>query len=506
MGGRTTGRAALLAISLVGVGQAASADKPGGAATKKGAAVTLPAAIAPLDRNRIPAPGPAPRVVLPQPKRFTFPSGARLLVMERHTLPMVAVAVAWPRGAGYDPPGREGLASLTASLLDEGAGGRGPLEMAAALQGLGTALESSAGWDSTAVTLVTLARTLEPSLALLADVVLRPGFVPAEVERVKAETLAALQQKDDSAQALANDRLLRAIYGTGQREGLPASGTVASVGKITRDDVLASFRALRMDQAIILVAGDVDAEVVRRLLERHFGAAALRPAGAPPPPPAAATPTAPERVVLDKPGAPQSEVRIGQAGPPRSTPDYFPLLVMNEILGGGDFSNRLNLNLREAHAFAYGAGSQFAFRRRGGPFLAATATKTSVTGPAIREALSEIERIRTEAVRADELRFARDSLQRSMARRFETLQDLIGEVGVREILGLPEDWFATFADKVEAVTEGDVLRAARTHLDPAKMSIVIVGDAAQLGAQLQGLPGAPFTGLRPPPPPVRGTK
>ena len=415
-----------------------------------------------------------------------------MLVVERHTLPMVAVAVVWPRGAMFDPVGREGLATLTAALLDEGTTGRGALALATTLQGLGTSIESGAGWDTSAVSMVTLRKNLDTSMSLLAEVALQPAFAPVEFERVKAEQIASVQQRKDSAQAVASEQLLGAVYGAGQRLGVALSGTEASLGSIQRDDVVRFHQGLRLDQCVVIVAGDVEAEAMRALLERHFGAAKLRPAATPAQVTAGGSLPAPRRLVIDKPGAPQSEVRLGLPGPPRSSPDWLPLVVMNEILGGGDFSNRLNLNLREAHAFAYGASSMFGFHKAGGAFLVATATKTEVTGPALREALGELERIRGEAVHAEEVRFAKDSLQRSMARRFETLQDVVFELAANEVFGLPEDFFATFPARVEAITDGDILRVARQYLDPAQLSIVIVGDAAALSLQLGALtPGAP---------------
>lgn len=439
----------------------------------------------PLDRKLIPAPGPPPTVELPSPVRLRLRCGAELLVSERHTLPMVGVAVVWRRWAAADPAGKEGLASLTASLLDEGTERRGPLELATALSGLGTTLEAQAGWDSTAVAVVSLARHLDASLELLAEVVLHPALSDKEFARVRADLIAATQQRRDAAPVVASDAFAGALYG-GARMGVPATGTVESLGRITRDDVVALQRGqLTIGSALIVAAGDVSAEALRARLDQLLGPPPPDVAApAPLAPPAAAPLPSPRRLLIDKPGAPQSELRLGLPGPPRLTPDYFALLVMNEILGGGDFSNRLNLNLREAHAYTYGAHSGFAFHAGGGPFVVATAARTQVTGPALGEALGELARIRDTEVGADELRFAKDSLERSLARRFETLSDLIFEQANREVLGLPADYFATFRERVEAITIADVQRVARQYLDPSRLSIVVVGDRATVGPQL----------------------
>lgn len=494
---------AALLCSTTALAQPPAASKVG---AHKKAAATGP------ERARIPPPGKAPKLVLPKPARFTLSSGTPVWVVERHTLPLVAVAVVWPQGAGDEPVERAGIANLTADLLEEGTTKHDAIALAQAMQSLGSRLSSGGGWDATVVSLSTLAKHLDESLALLAEVVSQPAIAPRDFERVRAEHLAALLQQRDSAGAMAGNSLNRVVYGPAQRYGLPLLGTEAVLKSLGRDDVLRWIAdRLGPRQATLLVVGDVRPKTLKAQLERAFAgwtAAAPQPA----PPSATMTPAlpAPRRVVIDKPGAPQSELRLGEAGPPRKSPDYFSLLLMNEILGGGEFANRLNLNLREAHAYTYGAWSGFAFRRDGGPFVIGSATKTAVTGPAISEAFGEFLRIRSAPVKPEELRFAKDALVRGMARDFETLNDVLGELAAEVVYGLPTNYLATYAKKVEAVTIADVQRIARTQLDPAHLSVVVVGDSQALAPQLRDLPLGRFEVVSypelkpvPPPPPTK---
>ena len=453
-----------------------------------------------LDRSKIPDGGPPPALTLPKPARFTLSSGPKVLVVERHSLPMAAIAVVWPAGVADEPVDAAGVASLAADLLDEGTQKRGALELADALEALGTNLDAGASWDSTAVSLVTITRNLDASLALLAEVVSAPAFDEKEFERVRNERLTGFLQRKDAASLLASDMFSKVLYGEKTRYGEPVVGTEAALKKLTPGDVASWYRGhLRPHAATIIVAGDLTAAEARAKLEKAFagwkepeGAAHDATASNAKPEAPEAPPPAARRVIVDKPNAPQTELRMGEPSVPRRSPDYFPLTVMNEILGGGDFSNRLNLNLREQHAYTYGAHSGIAFRRQGGPFVVATAVKTQVTGPSVMEAYSEVLRIRSAPVDARELRLAKDALERAMARRFETDNDLVGELAAQVMYELPDDYFATFSKKVEAVTVEEVKRVATQHLDPAKLSVVLVGDRGVITPQLKDLPIGAF--------------
>lgn len=424
---------------------------------------------------RLPAEGPAPKLNLPVPTRFELSNGTRVLVVERHTVPLVAMVVAWPFGALEDPGDRPGMASLCADMLDEGAGSRGPLELADALGRLGARLSTRASFNATLVDMLTLSRNLEPSLKLLADVVRRPTINDKELARVKADTLTHLKQRHDSPQSLAHDAFEAALYAPGRR-GAPAAGTQEAVALLDHYDCRWWHRErLRPDDAALIVVGDVDTAQLKGQLEAELGA------WRPPErrrelPPLGKVPPATRRLVaVDLPGKAQTVIQVGEPSVPRNHPDYFPLLVMNAVLGG-QFNSRLNMNLREKHGWAYGASSEFTFSRDGGPFY----MRAQVKGPSAKEALGEMMReaaaIRTGEVGEAELRQAKDTLGRSLARRFSTADQIATELATLEVFALPESYFATYADRVEAVTAADVRRVAQQYLDPARMTAVLVGD------------------------------
>jgi predicted Zn-dependent peptidase len=338
------------------------------------------------------------------------------------------------------------------------------------------------------VSLTALTHTLDPALALLADVVQRPTFAPAEVERLRADHLTSLLQQRDVPGQVATDLLARSLYGSKQRYGQPLLGSEATLKALGQKDVIRWHKErLTPAQATVIVVGDVQPEAVVTRLAQAFRGWTGGHASKPLEP---ALPTTTRQVLLvDRPGAAQTELRIGQPSVERRSPDYFPLLVMNAILGG-QFSSRLNLNLREKHGYTYGARSEIAFRRAGGPLVAGAPVKTAVTGPALKETLAELERIRAADVAPEELRLAKDMLKRQMARTFETAPEVAAALATLRVYGLPDDYYATYAAKVEAVAATDVRRVAQEHVDAKKMTLVLVGDAAQVAADAGVIAGA----------------
>ncbi len=449
-----------------------------------------PSPTAPHDRE-LPGEGPPHPIVLPRPDRAKLACGADLLVVRRSRLPLATIYVVWPTGAAAEPAARAGIASLTADLLTEGAGARSALEVAAEVERLGARLASGATWDATFVTLTTLGRTLDPALAVLGDVVLRPRFEASEVERVRKSSKSALLQLTDQAAQQAALAGARAIYADDDRYRELLQGSARGLDVADRDGVVGWHAAfLRPEQATVIVVGDVELAAIRRRLDRALGPARrpAAPPAAPPPAPGARRPsTAVPRVLfVDKPGAAQTEVRVVEPGPPRLTPDYFPLTVLNTIFGG-NFSSRLNANLREKHGFTYGARSDFAFRRDGGPFTATAPVKAAVTRAALVELEAELARLATGEVTDDELRLAKQTLQRSLARAFETPPEVAGALALLRTYRLPDDFYATYAARVEAVTPADLRRVARA-LRP-DMTVVLVGDEKTLGADVRSLLG-----------------
>lgn len=437
-----------------------------------------------LDRSTPPAPGPLRPFHFPTVHRRTLSNGIEILVAEAHAFPVVSLGVLLPTGGRNDDAERAGIAYLTGELLDAGAAGRSGLEIAEELEGLGVMQDASVSWDSTHVGFTALRSRLEPAVAVLADLVRRPDFPEAEVDRARAERLAAIAQRRASPGSLADEVLMRAIYAPGVPFARPLGGTPASVQGLTREDV-AAFHALRYAPAgaAVVAAGDVTPDEVARLVEGSFGDWA----GAPDPAPTMEVRRrtgVPRVYVVDRPGSVQVALRVGQVGVAFNQEDYVATVVMNQVLGGA-FASRINLNLRERHGYTYGAGSSFVARRDPGPFVVSTAVETGYAAPALREILHEVEGIRESPVTQAELDDARSYLAGVFPLRLETTTGISARLAQIAAYGLPDDYFDRYRERILEVTADDVLRAARAHLRPDELVAVAVGDAAQIRAALE---------------------
>lgn len=457
----------------------------GGNAAQTAPGPSAPPTSAAPDRSAPPVPGPPPALQLPSIARSTLSNGIPVFIVERHKVPLAHVLVVLRGGASADPAASPGLASLTASLLDRGAGARSALEISDLSDYLGADFGAGAGWDSTTVGVNVPSARIEPALPLLADLVLRPTFPPAEIERVRAALLTDILQWRDDPEQIAAVAFEQAVF-PNHPYGRPIQGTAASVRTITGDEIR-RFHTARYGPgpAAIVAAGDVSSASLLPLLERYFGA--WKGGGAPPPPaiPAARQIARRQVVLVDKPDAPQSQIWIGRVGPIRSTPDYFPLVVTNTILGGS-FTSRLNHNLREEKGYTYGASSEFDYRLSTGPFLATAAVQTDKTGPALREFFKELEAIRA-AVPPAELEHAKNYVARRFPSAFETSAQLAGRIRDQFVYGLPESYFNDYASRIEAVTAADVQRVARTWIDPDACVVVVVGDRRKIEPEVRAL-------------------
>lgn len=447
---------------------------------------------APPDRSAPPVVGPPPRLQLPAVQKHTLGNGLRVWVIERHTVPVAQVVLVVKAGSAADPAGKYGLASLAAAMLTEGANGKGSLAIADELDFLGADLGASSSFDATLLALSVPVARLVPALAVMADVALRPDFPQDELDRLREQRLTALRTAKDNPPAIASIAFPLAVYGRAHRYGATAGGTSETLAGFTRDD-LRQFHAahVRPDQAAIVVAGDVTPAAVLPLLEAAFGSWRA-PAG---PPPASAVP-APQPVktrtvtLVDKPGAPQSVIQIGAVGVPRSTPDYFALEVLNTALGGS-FTSRLNQNLREEHGYTYGARSGFDMRRSAGPFSAAASVQTDKTAEAVTEFFKELNGIRL-PLPGDELAKAKNYAALSFPGQFESSGDVAGMFADLIVYDLPDDYYATYVDRVLAVTAADVERVARQYVQPDRLAVVIVGDRQAVEPKLKALALGPL--------------
>ena len=472
----------------LGLTRCASTPAPAPATIPAAATTPAPAAAAPMPTidSVPPTLGPAPTLKLPPVERRVLPNGMTLLVVEQHELPLADFLLVVGSGNEADPGTRGGLASLTALLLREGTTTRTSPQIADQLSFLGASLTTASGWDMTQVGLHTPTAQIDSALALFADVVQHPSFPQKEVDRLKKQRLTELLQAKDRARDIADRVFASVLYGNAHPYGHAAVGTEETTKSITRADAKGFYDTYyRPNNATLIVVGDVAADDIERRARSLFGRWTTRTVPETRYPKLATASTAPTIYLVDKPGAPQSSIRIGNVGVPRSTSDYFALQVMNTILGGS-FTSRLNQNLREKRGYTYGANSVFAMRRQAGPFLARAEVTGTKTDSSLVEFLNELRSIR-DTVSSAELTRAKRYLQLGLPSDFETTTDIAQQLVPIVVYNLPADYYSTYVQQIERITQADVQRVARQYVDPAKMSIVIVGDRASVEGSLKGL-------------------
>ncbi|HXE81030.1 MAG TPA: pitrilysin family protein [Vicinamibacterales bacterium] len=453
-----------------------------------------------VDRTRLPALRPDPPFRFPSIAKTRLESGLSIWAVEHRSLPVVTAVVLLRVGSAADPDDQPGLASLTGDMLDEGADDRTALEVNDALARIGAQFDTEVSPDATILTLTTLARFRDRALGLLGDIVIRPRFEPHEFQRVRQLRMSRLRQLRDLAPAVA-DRAFASLVYAGHPYGHLAIGTERALEQLQLEDVIRFHRqAYVPSEVTVIVVGDGTHEELTAAAAEAFGswqgdsrsaalddalARSLEDPGA----------DSAHVAIVDRPGAAQSELRIGHAAARRKTPDYHALLVLNAVLGG-QFVSRINMNLREDKGFTYGARTSFDFRRGPGPFLLQVSVQTDVTGPAIRESLNELRDIRDRRpVDARELELAKASLTRGYPRNFETAEQIARSATQLALHDLPDGYFEAFVPTVAALDLDAVARAAQTYLKPDRLTTVIVGDRAVVEPQLAEIGLVPVTPL-----------
>jgi len=442
-----------------------------------------------LDRSRRPAVGPAVSPATPRIVRATLLNGLPVWMVRRTQVPTVSVVLQMRAGGALD--GRHpGVAAMTAALLDDGTARHSAPEFAEAVDFLGASLSASSGDEQTVVSLLTLSKHLDSALVLMGEMVTQPAFPPEEVERERKSRLQSLKQQRDLPAVVAGLAFNRVVYGETHAYGRPASGTVTSVESIGRQDLVHHYQHYyRPGNAELIVVGDIDERSLPARLERVFGDWKPEPvpadAHAVPPRPAAHGTAV---YLIDKPGAAQSEIRIGHAGAARSmSPDYYALQVMNTLLGG-QFTSRVNLNLRERHGFTYGARTQWSFRRGDGPFYAAAGVFSAKTDSAITEFMRELHDIRgPRPAAAAEVEAARNALIRSFPRRLETNEGVATLLAELAFFKLPESEISDFNARIAKVTPEQVTDVASRRITEDQLAVVVVGDLAKIRPGIERL-------------------
>jgi zinc protease len=444
---------------------------------------------------RAQAPAPNGKVVFVAPKivEATLKNGVRVLIVERHELPVVGVRLVVGAGAGDLEGARPGSLSFLGAMIEQGTKKRTALQISDDFEALGAQHGASFDWDSGGVSVKVLADQLDAALELMSDVALHPTFPEAEIDRFRARRIASIQSEKSNPGIIAQNALAASLFGRAHPYGHNISGEEADAKKLTRAELVSEYDRLFVPKnAAIVVAGDITKDAILGKLEATFGAwksagGAVAHKG----PKAPAKAVAEKRIVLvDRPGA-QSQIQVMRPGVPYAVKDREAIVVMNAILGGM-FSSRINLNLREKNAYTYGARSYFAMRHGAGPFLAGASVHAEKTIPAIKEVFVELEGLRRDGPTDEELSLAKESIRLAMPGRFETAADVATAVSELVIYDLPLDDFDKRLARVDAVGAADVKRVAAEYLKAEAMTVIVVGDKAKLAPQLDTLGLGPF--------------
>lgn len=444
-----------------------------------------------VDRTQLPALGPDPVLTFAPIEKTRLGNKLNVWTIEHRDVPIVVFVLLLPAGAAADPEERPGVAAITGDMLDEGSGNRSALEIHDALARIGAQFETEVGSDASVLTMSVLTRNMARGLDLLAQMVREPRFEQKEFDRVRELRVNRLLQLRDLAPAVADRAFTQLLY-RNHPYGHLAIGTEGSLRGMTIREVASFYRrAYRPDRMTVIAVGDAAHQELREAVTQSFGDWQPAPdAGPPLVDGAAVEPPRPsvERVaVVHRAGAAQSELRIGQVAAERRTNDYHALLVLNMVLGG-QFVSRVNMNLREEKGYTYGARTAFDFRRGRGPFVLQVSVQTEVTADALREALAELTAIRGDRpVTSAELTAARAALTRGYPRNFETADQIARGAAQLALYDLPDDYFSQFGARIAAVDIDAVTRVARAYLDPAKMLSVVVGDRDRIAAPLASL-------------------
>jgi predicted Zn-dependent peptidase len=456
-----------------------------------GAPVTAQA----FDRSVAPAPGPVMPLHVPSWTRTTLANGVVLVVAQKRDLPLVAFSLTIVGGSyNFEPSDKLGTASFTAQMLSEGTTDKTADQLSEAQQLLGTDIDASVTGESGTITFTSLTDKFQPAMALVADMLLHSTFPTPALERIRGRTLVQLKQARDQPNAIAANVFARVVYGDDHPYGRVTSER--TVTAITRDDVVAFHEAFyRPGRAVITVTGDVDPAAVKAAVETAFAtwlAGGERPSWRYPPVP---VPRATTIYLVDKPEAAQSVFAIGLPGPPRDTPDYYPIQVMNHLLGGL-FQSRLNHNIREVKGYSYGVGSSFAFGRGPGAFRAGGGIVTAKTDSALIEFMQEFRGVEGAVpFTEDEITQGKESLVQSLPRRFSSVNGIGASIAAIYTQDLAETFYQDYAARIGAVTRDDLVRVAKRYVDLEHLNIVIVGDRRVVEAPLAATGIAPIAVL-----------
>ena len=432
-----------------------------------------------------PAPGALRPYVFPNVEQFQLSNGLKVILVEKHTLPVVEGRLILDAGAMREPGAKNGLASLTGRLLSEGTAELSGAEIARQMDALGAQYSTGGGFSTSFADVVALKNVFPQAMSLAAKTVIAPSFPATEFIRVKNQALAAYQQSHARASGLAADAFVRAAFDSTAPFSRPPAGTLATIGALTRDDVVNWHRTMFAPAAsTLLLVGDITPAEARTVAQQAFGGWTATRAAVPP----VTNPIRPRsgtRVILvDRPGSVQSSIVVGQAGFQATDPDYLSMLALNHVLGGA-VSSRLNTNLREKHGYTYGIFSGLDLRTGAGAFQMQSEVRTNATDSALVEAIAEYRRLVTEAVPAEELQAGVNNLVSSFPNGVQSVQGLTGRLQGLITWGLPIDFYTTYRERLSAVTPADVQKVATSRLTPDNLVVVVAGDLSKIEAPIR---------------------
>jgi zinc protease len=430
-----------------------------------------------------PKPGPEPALVLPSPESFQLANGLNV-ILDARKVPTVAASLVFRGGVAANPGAKPGLGGFMLDMLDEGTTTRSAMQFAEQLKQAGAEIGESPARDYSAMVLTATRGTIGEGLDLLADAVMNPAFADNEVDRVRKRRLGELVQLKEDPGQVSDIITIVALNGKDNPYAYPVLGTQPSVTALTVEDLRAAWKAqVTPANATLVISGDFTKADLQAILEKSFGSWAKSEVA---PVTVSEAPFAKRIVLVDAPGAPQTQLRLAIPGPKRSTADYEPLLVMNEILGGL-FSSRINLNLREKNGYTYGAYSRIRALAHGGWFVAGSGVRTEVTAPAVGEMVKEVRRMGEAPVTKEEIMLAKASLVRSLPSAFETTSDTVGMLSEIPTYNLGLGYYNEYTKKVDAVAEAAVQEVAKKYLLPEKTLVVAVGDRSKIEGGLRAL-------------------
>ncbi|MGQ0736056.1 MAG: M16 family metallopeptidase [Acidobacteriota bacterium] len=434
--------------------------------------------------ERPPRPLPSRAVKFPPYEIRTLANGLQVVLVSHHEQPAVSVRMLIRAGAAQDPKGKMGLAMLTAALLDQGAGDRTAEQIADSIDFIGGILGTGAGTDLTFVNAIVMKDSLPLALRLLSDVVRRPTLAPQELERQRQQALSGLRVAAEDPNTVANQVIDRLVYGF-HPYGLPGNGTPESIGSLTRDDIADFHRRYYVpNNALLAIVGDVSADEALDQLRKTFDDWARR--DVPPFTPIEPPPPTRRVVVIDKPDAVQTEIRVGQIGIPRRHDDFMALDQAIKILGG-EGANRLQQVLRSQRGLTYGASADLDSYKTAGGVVAETDTRTDATAEVLRLTIDEFQKLQRERVYEGELEGAQAYLAGHFPLTIETPDAIATQVLNQLFYGLPLDELETFPERVRSVSPDDVQRVARSYLRPDRLAVVLVGNANGFVNDLKGV-------------------